>query len=422
VEEIERRIHTGELTLGERLDPVRVAADRLGLAPNTVASAYRDLAERSLVEGRGRAGTFVGRPYRPSGDLIPGVPAGVVDLASGRPDPELLPDLGPFLAGLNGSTTTYGDPAVAPELEKAVAPLLESEGVPVGSLVVAGGAGDAIERALGAWLHPGDAVAVEDPGWFAIADLIRAMGLVVVPVGIDESGLVPSDLAQALSRIRAVVVTPRAQNPTGAATSTPRVGELIDIIASRPDLLVVEDDHLGPVAGAPLESLSAGRERWVHIRSFAKALSPDLRIAVATGDPETIERVQLRQCVGPGWVSHVLQRTTAMMLASEEVGALTAAAGEAYRVRRQILLEALSEVGLPAQGASGLNVWVPVADEEVATRSVLERGYAVRAGRRFRHLAPTGVRVTISSIDGEIARIVAEALSGGRARSMTRRA
>ncbi len=420
VEEIQRRIHDGELAAGDRLEPVRVAAERLGLAPNTVASAYRELSDRGLVVGRGRAGTFVEDRFRPQGQLIPDVPPGVVDLASGRPDPDLLPDLSPFLAGLRGSTTTYGDPAVAPELRTAVVPSLESEGVPAGELAVTGGAGDAIERALGAWLHPGDGVAVEDPGWFAIVDLIRAMGLVPVPVRIDDEGFDPVALSEVLDRIQAVVITPRAQNPTGAATSAARAAEVAGILATRPDVLVVEDDHFGPVSGMELEAVGPAGERWVFIRSFSKALGPDLRVAIASGDPATMERVRLRQCVGPGWISHILQRTVAAMLGSGRIQADMEVASEWYRRRREMLLGALTEVGVAGMGVSGVNIWVPVPEEEVVVRSALERGMAVRAGKRFRHSMPPGVRITVSTLDADTAGEVALALVEGPRSGATR--
>lgn len=58
--EIARRINDGTLAVGTKLPTVRGLATELGLAPNTVARAYRELEEAGLLETRGRAGTFVG--------------------------------------------------------------------------------------------------------------------------------------------------------------------------------------------------------------------------------------------------------------------------------------------------------------------------------------------------------------------------
>ena len=58
-EEVRRQVKTGELAAGTRLPPVRKLAEELGLAPNTVAKAYRELEHLGVIETRGRAGSFV---------------------------------------------------------------------------------------------------------------------------------------------------------------------------------------------------------------------------------------------------------------------------------------------------------------------------------------------------------------------------
>ncbi|MFT4231677.1 MAG: GntR family transcriptional regulator [Leucobacter sp.] len=55
-----RGVSSGALRPGQKLPTIRALAARLGLAVNTVAAAYRALEESGVVEGRGRAGTFVG--------------------------------------------------------------------------------------------------------------------------------------------------------------------------------------------------------------------------------------------------------------------------------------------------------------------------------------------------------------------------
>jgi len=209
------------------LPPIRELATQLGVNANTVAAAYRLLRERGAVETAGRRGTRVrDRPATTPRSLRGvAVPPGVRDLSTGNPDPNLLP-----IATVDvrrGRTVLYGEPAVSPELAAFAQSTLTDDGVPGEHITVTAGALDGIERVLAAHLRPGDRVAVEDPGWANLLDLLAALGFSAVPIRVDDDGPMTADVARALRRgVRAVVVTTRAQNPTGAAVSAARAKEL----------------------------------------------------------------------------------------------------------------------------------------------------------------------------------------------------
>lgn len=418
--ELERRIAAGELRPGDRLEPIRDAARHRHLAPSTVAAAYRALAQRGLVVARGRDGTRVAErpalPVRPE----PPIPPGLTDLASGNPDPELLPDLGPHLAGAASAAGLYGEDPLHRRLAAAVTSLLADEGVTGAGPVVVSGALDGVDRVLAAHLRPGDRVVVEDPGYPAVTDLVLAAGFRPVPVAVDEEGLVPARLERALKGVAAVVLTPRAQNPTGAAVGGRRAAELAGVLEQAPELLVVEDDHAALIAGTPLSAVSPQRRRWAFIQSASKALGPDLRLAWVVGDPLTIERVEGRQRVGPGWVSRLLQAVVASLLADPAVRRQLQQAAEAYRRRREAMRSALLAEGFETSAASGLNIWVPIPDEQTAVAALAEAGYAARAGSAFRQAAGPAVRLTISRLPPEEAPAVAAALAGATNRSAPR--
>jgi DNA-binding transcriptional MocR family regulator len=409
---VEAAIRAGELAPGESLPPVRRLADHLGVSPTTVATAYRDLQVRGLVTASGRRGTRVS-PRPPVRHLSPAsVPPGARDLVDGNPDPALLPDLGRALAGLRPEHRLYGDPANRGDLLELGAGLFAADGIPPDFLLVVGGALDGIERALMAHLRPGDRVGVEDPGYPPVFDLLLALGLVPEPLPVDDRGILPDELAAALRRLAGLVLTPRAQNPSGAALDEGRAAELHEVLAERPDVLVIEDDHAGPVAGAPSHTICRdGPDRWAVIRSFSKSLGPDLRLAIMAGDPVTISRVEGRQQLGAGWVSHVLQGLVVGLWGDAEVQALMTRAAAAYASRRQALLDALAAHEVPARGRSGLNVWVPVADEQGVVRSLLDAGWAVAPGGRFRLRSGPAVRVSIGRLLPEEAPAVAAALA-----------
>ncbi len=377
-------------------------ATTLNVSPTTVAAAYKLLQSRGLVSGRGRKGTRV--TSRPPVPVEPGtrlrVPEGAFDLATGNPDPDVLPPLAQALRAVDPTHCLYDGPTILPALETFVAGEFEADGIPAASLTVVGGGIDAIERVLREHLRAGDRVAVEDPSFPGVLDLIAANGFVPAAMSIDDEGPLPGGVESALrSRARAVVITPSAQNPVGAALTPSRKADLQRVLKTFPDALLIEDDHAGPVAGAPLVTLCDGsRRRWAAVRSVSKFLGPDLRTAFVAGDEMTVARVEGRQSVGTRWVSHILQQLVLALWSDPSSGRRLARAADIYRQRRDAALAALAARGIPARGASGLNVWVPVRDELHTAQALLERGWAVTPGERFRLQSPPAIRVTTAAL------------------------
>ena len=305
----------------------------------------------------------------------------------------------------------YAGPYNRQELIELAAGMFAADRIARGPIAVMGGALDGIERVLQARLRPGDRVAVEDPGYFAVLDLLGALGLIAVPVALDDFGPLPEEVERVLSGgVQAIIVTPRAQNPTGAALDYRRANDLRAILRAHSEVLVIEDDHAGPIAGTPaLTLIEAGRPRWAVVRSVSKWLGPDLRTAFLTGDELTIGRVEGRQRLGAGWVSNLLQELVVAIWKDPRAERLVQRAAKAYASRRRALIEALAPFGIKATARSGLNVWIPVPEEAVVVQSMLEAGWAVAAGERFRLKSAPAVRVSIATMqNGEAERFAAD--------------
>lgn len=404
----EAAVANGRIAAGALLPPVRALASHLGVSPATVAAAYRLLQDRGVVVADGRRGTRV-RPAPPIS--IPRelpLPDGVHDLASGNPDPALLPRLPRLELGQR----LYGDELNDPDLLELAREQFRADGIAADHVAVVSGAMDGIERVLREHLRAGDRVAVEDPSFTGVLDLLNALSLVAVPIPVDDHGLRPAELKRALRSCDAIIVTPRAQNPSGAAFTPRRARELRAVLAAHPSLLVIEDDHAGAVAGADYVSLvDRTRASWAVVRSVSKSLGPDLRVALLASDARTHARVEGRQTLGVRWVSHILQRIV-VALARDRA---PARAGRVYTERRNALLAALAARGIRAHGASGLNVWIPVPEENTIVQTLLAQGWAVKAGERYRIASPPAIRVTIAPLESRDAVRFADALASALA-------
>ncbi len=433
-------VERGELVPGDLLPPVRALAERLGVNRNTAVAAYRKLARDGAVAAKGRAGTRIAGPEAvaqegfapagaPSDPTGPGAfaaaagslgsddsvrvvgraepggpavrsrrtadgPAGTLrDLGTGNPDPALIPDLAPALAGAVGRPVLYGEPVIDPGFEAWARDWIAPDvlGGSAADLTLTSGAVDAIERLLDQALVRDDGVALEDPCFLASIQTVRHAGYRALPVPVDAECLTPDGLRAALEAgARAVVLTPRAQNPTGASLSALRAEELRVVLADHPYVLVVLDDYFSFLSRRTFRSpLPPGHRRWALVRAVSKFLGPDLCLAVCATDPGTAARLARRLSPGTTWVSHLLQRLAHGVLADETARTLVERAGEHYAARNARVAALLTAQGLPVRAADGMSLWLPVPSpaREVATE-LARRGWRVRTGDEFR-LAPS---------------------------------
>ncbi|MBN9201713.1 MAG: GntR family transcriptional regulator, partial [Microbacterium chocolatum] len=227
-ESLRERMERGLLGAGDALPPVRALAEALDVNRNTVMAAYRQLAQAGLVVSRGRAGTHVTGPATVAQD---GFAADTVlrDVGTGNPDPARIPDPTSALTRIVGRPVLYGEPVIDRDLEAWADEWMRAALPPEKPmrLTITSGASDAIDRLLSTYLTRDDGVALEDPCFLASLNTVRLGGYRAVPVPVDDEGMTVDGLRAALADgVRAVVCTPRAQNPTGASITERRAGQL----------------------------------------------------------------------------------------------------------------------------------------------------------------------------------------------------
>jgi GntR family transcriptional regulator/MocR family aminotransferase len=308
------------LTPGSRLPSTRQLADRLCVSRTSVLSAYDQLLAEGYVEGRTGSGTYVTQDV-PQPIIAPLVPA----KSGGRTTNRRLsnagtrfrkiaetlgaPDNIPFNTGcasvdaitietwrrvafrqaktLEKANLYYADPIgelslrteVAQYLRAARAVCCEPE-----QIVIVSGAQQAIDLSLRALINPGDSVWVEDPGYLGARAALNAIGARLIPVPVDENGLVVSAGIRAQANARAAYITPSHQYPTGAVMSMRRRLEVL-AWAQEHDAWIIEDDYDSEFryVGRPLASLQGIDKdcRVIYVGTLSKMLFPGIRIGFA---------------------------------------------------------------------------------------------------------------------------------------------
>jgi DNA-binding transcriptional MocR family regulator len=419
-------LERSDLAPGDLLPPVRTLADEIGVNRNTVMAAYRQLAGAGLIITRGRAGTRVVErsPVAQEGFAERG---SLRDVGTGNPDPRFIPDPSAALSAMAGRPVLYGEPVIDPGLAAWGGAWMRGDvGDRPHRLTVTSGAVDAVERILAQALTRDDAVALEDPCFLASIHTVRLGGYRAVPVPIDAEGMTVDGLRAALEQgVRAVVCTPRAQNPTGASLSAERAEQLRAVLAEHPYVLIIEDDHFSLLSSEPFHSLvGPEHRRFALVRSVSKFLGPDMCLAIVASDPHTAERLALRLSPGTTWVSHLLQRLVLSLVTDEKARETITAAAAHYTERNAAFAHRLTSVGLSCADTDGLNLWVPLPIPAARVAAGMqERGWLVRTGDEFVLADPATawhLRLTVHDLsDSDAERLAADLGETVRAASHT---
>jgi DNA-binding transcriptional MocR family regulator len=409
------------------MPPIRMVAKELAMSPTTVSSAWRMLTKAGLLHTDGQRGTFITEgiaqgPVRYRRALQYSVPL-AMDLSSGLPDAELLPDLGPSLLRLPGraSLESYLAEPVLPELLEV---LRSDWPEPANVITLADGATDALDLIIMTLLQFGDLVGVEHPSYPPLLDLLEAAGVRTFPIEMDDEGPIVSSFSSALAAgARGIFLQPRRQNPTGVCLSPARSGQLLEAMEGQ-DAFIVELDAGAGVSRVPLVSLAGGAET-IHIRAYSESMGPDLRIAALGGPGRLLEPLIRRRHLGQGWTSRLLQRLLLNLLTDDETRAGLERAGEVYASRRQALVSALAGEGVHVGGSDGLTLWVPVENEAAALIVLSSQGVGVTPGSPYMVRPDSGAHVCVTAgllpEEGApwVASVLARAAKPGLATSIT---
>jgi len=311
------------LTPGLKLPPTRTLAQALGIARNTVVHVYEQLALEGYVQAGVGRGTFVAavgprlverpaatrRPTRGAllsrrgGQLVDEAGAGPLQWGAFTPG---VPEVRMFPAQVWSRLQARLWRSVTPQqmsyatghgdagLREAVATYLQgTRGVACTpeQVVITSGTQQSLQLVAQLLADPGDAVWLEDPGYWGARSVFKAMGLKLVPVSVDAEGLAPTP-QQRRDPPKAMFVSPSHQYPTGALMSHGRRRQLLDYAAAH-GVWIVEDDYDSEFryGTRPLPALQGLDEhgRVIYLGTFSKTLFPALRLAYLVLPPDLVD-------------------------------------------------------------------------------------------------------------------------------------
>jgi DNA-binding transcriptional MocR family regulator len=386
VERIGKLIQHGQLAEGTRLPSIRKLAKQVGASPFTVVDAYDRLVARGLIESRAGRGFFVSR-RKPSMlaviEVMPDPGANALSLARAAltRSSDVIPAGSGFLPeswfleiSPNAIMTrlTRGKrpqvwgpcpPQGLGELREHVAAKLVQQGIAVSAanIVTSSGATQAFDLICRHLLAPGDAVLVEDPGYFVLFAQLRShhVRLIPIPRRSDGPDIEALEAACRAHRPRAFFMQTLIQNPTGTNTDPARCHRILSL-AEQYGFAIVEDDVYGDLHEGPAVRLAQidGLRHVIYVGSFAKLIGPALRVGFIAADSSLIAPLVERKLLSTLHGSTLLESFVAEVLDGgryrrhlEQVRARLA------RMRRDSQ-HALESAGIDFDGVSGNGIFL----------------------------------------------------------------
>jgi len=460
-----RAIWDGRFSPGDRLPATRALAKHLGISRITVSLAYDSLLSTGYIVSVARSGYFVapdaptrleavGENPAPSADRLDwdarlGPPPPALGAQASPPDwrrfryPFIFgePDVARFpvddwrdcvrralgkrhFEQIADDASDRDDPFL---VEQIVRRSISGRGVAasIDQVLVTAGAQNALWLVVQVLFSGrGGEVAMEDPGYPELRNLLRQQGLTIRPVPVDREGLCVDRIPPGIA---AVFVAPSHQAPTGATMSMARRRALLER-AEAEDFVVIEDDYdcemsYSSPALPALKSLDP-RGRVIYVGSFSKSIFPGLRLGYLTADAAFVRHARAMRTLSERHPPGLTQRTVAYFLSEGHYNSHSRRMRMRMARRNEVLREALAEHGLtPAldRATGGTTLWLrgpEGLDADALQAALKEKSVLIEAGSAFyagpdalRNRARLGFSTIETALIPEGVALIAEAIA-----------
>ena len=322
----------------------------------------------------------------------------IVSLAGGMPNLSAIPM--DMMAGIvekliredGQEALQYGSGQGHPHLREQICDVMALEGIKANpdDVLVTTGSQQALDLISRIFIDPGDVVLVEAPSYVGALGTFAQYEASVVHVEMDENGLIPEALRQAIKtlryqgrRIKFLYLIPNYQNPAGVLLPADRRSEILDICRSE-KIFIVEDNPYG-LLGFDRPSPNAMRaedsENVIYLGSFSKTIVPGFRIGWALVPQSLKEKLVIASESSILCPSNFSQMAIASYLANQPWREQIASFCALYKVRRDAMLSALDayfpKAATWTKPAGGFYVWVTLPPE-IDTKAMVPRAIAAK--------------------------------------------
>ena len=317
----------------------------------------------------------------------------IVSLAGGMPNlsafpMEMMASVVQKLVIENGQEALqYGSGQGHPKLREQICEVMALEGIRAhpDDVIVTTGSQQALDLVSRIFIDPGDVVLVEAPSYVGALGTFHQYEAKVVHVAIDENGLIPIALREAIVATRAsgrkikfLYLIPNYQNPAGVLLSAERRTEILEICREE-SIFVIEDNPYG-LLGFDRPSPNAMRaedsENVIYLGTFSKTIAPGFRVGWALVPQALKEKLVIASESSILCPSNFAQLAISSYLSDQPWRDQISSFTQLYKVRRDAMLETLEEtfpVGATwTKPGGGFYVWVTLPPE-IDTKALMPK-------------------------------------------------
>jgi DNA-binding transcriptional MocR family regulator len=406
---VRQLIEGRQLVPGARLPSIRQMAAQRGISRFTVMEAYDRLVANGLIESRRGSGFFVARKRGcetatdRTGALARAVNVanllselcaedGLVKHASGcLPDAwyeesDLRRCVRHAAAAEGSHLSTFGHRLGFAPLRDFVARRMMDRGVPTRSdqVLLTFGATQALDLVIRYLLSPGDAVLVDDPGYYNLFGHLKLSGvtLLAVPRGKDGPDLNVLESLVLAHRPKAYFTQSVLSNPSSSHIS-PTIAHRLLRLAESEQFQIIEDDVFGDIAPARTRLATLdGLQRVIYIGSFAKTISPSVRVGFVVSHPEAIERLTQIKLLTSMTSSQLHEKIVYEMLVTGHYRRHVAKIIDRLEGCRERMLRDMERVGFTPEFVPDAGAYLWLRHREISDSLPLAEA-AVGSGMRF---------------------------------------